>query len=50
MFMKLTKPIRAGQLIPVTLITADGGTLTVKALAKNFTGANEDYDPGMSGM
>jgi copper(I)-binding protein len=50
MFMKLTKPIRAGQRIPVTLITADGGTITITALAKNFTGANEDYDPGMSGM
>jgi copper(I)-binding protein len=50
MFMKLTKPIKAGQLIPVTLITADGGMITIKALAKNFSGANEDYDPGMSGM
>jgi copper(I)-binding protein len=50
MFMKLTKPITAGSMIPVTLITADGGTLKTKVLAKVYAGANETYDGGMGDM
>ena len=50
MFMKLTKPITAGSMIPVTLITADGGMLTTKVLAKVYAGANETYDSGMGDM
>lgn len=50
MFMKLTKPITAGSMIPVTLITADGGMLTTKVLAKVYAGANETYDGGMGDM
>lgn len=50
MFMKLTKPITAGSMIPVTLITADGGKLTTKVLAKVYAGANETYDSGMGDM
>lgn len=45
MFMKVKKPIRVGQLVPVSLLTEDGTRLTVKVLAKNFAGANETYDP-----
>jgi copper(I)-binding protein len=48
--MGITKPITAGMQIPVTLITADGGLLRVKVLAKVYNGANETYDGGMSGM
>lgn len=53
MLMKVKKPIKPGQLIPITLITSNGGLLTVKVIAKTYTGANETYDPngtGMSGM
>jgi copper(I)-binding protein len=50
MFVGITKPITAGMQIPVTLITADGGLLRVKVLAKVYNGANEDYAGGMSGM
>lgn len=50
MFMKLTKPITAGSMIPITLITADGGLLKTKVLAKVYAGANETYDSGMGDM
>jgi len=50
MLMKVKKPIKPGDLIPVTLITSDGGMLTVKVLAKTYTGANEPYDPSMPNM
>lgn len=49
MLMRVRKAIKAGSMVPVTLITADGGLLTIKVLAKTFTGANEEYDPGMAG-
>jgi copper(I)-binding protein len=47
MFMKLTKPITAGAMVPVTLITSDGGLMTTKVMAKVYSGANETYMPGM---
>ena len=47
MFLGITKPITAGTQIPVTLITADGGLLRVKVLAKVYNGANETYMSGM---
>jgi copper(I)-binding protein len=53
MFMDLKKAIKAGTMVPVTLITADGGTMTVKVLGKVYTGANETYNGttgDMSGM
>lgn len=50
MFIGITKPITAGMQVPVTLITADGGLLRVKVLAKVYNGANESYDGGMSDM
>lgn len=45
MFMNLKKPIKVGQVVPVSLLTEDGTRLTVKVLAKNYTGANETYNP-----
>lgn len=50
MFIGITKPITAGAMIPITLITADGGLFKTKVMAKVFMGANEDYDDGMSSM
>lgn len=50
MFMNLTKPITAGTMIPVKLITADGGVLRTQVMAKVFAGANEEYDPSMGSM
>jgi copper(I)-binding protein len=50
MFMKLTKPITAGAMIPITLITADGGQLKTTILGKVYSGANETYDGGMGDM
>ena len=57
MFMDLTKALTAGKTVPVTLITADGGMVTVKPLVKVYNGGNETYDDtsgsdmsGMSGM
>ena len=47
MFMDLKKPIKAGTMVPLMLITADGGLLTVKVLGKVFTGANESYNGTM---
>jgi periplasmic copper chaperone A len=56
MFMDIKKPLKAGTMVPVTLITADGGLLRFTALVKVYAGANETYnggtgsDSGMSGM
>ncbi|MBI1352041.1 MAG: copper chaperone PCu(A)C [Actinomycetales bacterium] len=49
MFMKVTKPIPAGTMVPITLITADGGLLKATVLGKVFNGANESYTGGSSG-
>ncbi|WP_061963162.1 copper chaperone PCu(A)C [Demequina aurantiaca] len=52
MLMGVTEPIRAGDDVNVTLTFSDDSTLDVTATAKDFTGANEDYDGGdtMDGM
>lgn len=57
MYMNLTKALTAGTVTPLTLITADGGMITVKPLVKVYNGGNETYDmsggssmSGMSGM
>jgi periplasmic copper chaperone A len=47
MLIGLTRAITAGDLVPVTLITSDGGLLKVKLLAKVYNGANETYMSGM---
>jgi copper(I)-binding protein len=46
MLMKLSKPIKAGTQVPVTLITSTGGTASFRAMGKPFAGGNEQYDPG----
>lgn len=52
MLVKLSKPIRAGAMVPVTFVTSDGGLLKTTLMAKVFTGANETYEANsnMSGM
>lgn len=45
MLMDLTAPIKAGQQITVTLTCSGGGSATMTATAKNYTGADEKY-PG----
>lgn len=47
MFMDVPSPIKPGDDVPVTLTLGDGSTLTFSTVAKDFTGANEDYDGGM---
>jgi len=51
MFMGLTGPIEAGDVVDITLICADGAATSFTAPAKPFTGAAEDYvGEGMDGM
>lgn len=46
MFMDLTKPVKAGDMVSITLTMSDGSQMTFKALGKVFAGGNEEYDPG----
>lgn len=48
MFMSITGPIKAGDAVPVTLTFRSGATLTVTAVAKDYTGASESYAPSSS--
>ncbi len=48
MFIGLTAPIKAGDVVSLTLTFDDDSQLTFTAVAKDFTGANESYDAGMS--
>ncbi len=48
MLMNVKRAITPGTLIPLTLITSTGGLIKTSVLAKTFSGAEEDYDPGMS--
>lgn len=50
MFMGISRPIKPGTMVPVKLITEDGGVFRTKVMAKVFAGANETYDGGMSDM
>lgn len=43
MLMDVTEPIEPGDTIDLTLTFDDGSTLDVEAVAKEFTGADEDY-------
>lgn len=43
MFMNLKKDLVAGETVPLLITFTDGSTLTVDALVKDFTGANEEY-------
>ncbi len=46
MFMGIPAPIAAGDDVSVTLTLSDGSELRLTAVAKDFAGANEDYDGG----
>lgn len=47
MLMEMPKAIKAGEEVEATLHFSDGSTLKVKALVKDYSGANESYDGGM---
>jgi periplasmic copper chaperone A len=49
MLMSVAAPIKAGDLVPFTLTLATGATLTFSATAKDFSGAQESYQPSPSG-
>ena len=46
MIMGLEKAIKPGEQISLDLVTADGETVEVTAVAKEYSGAQEDYAPG----
>lgn len=46
MLMGLTEPILAGDTVSVVLEFDDGTEMALEVLAKDFAGANEEYDPG----
>lgn len=48
MLLSLTKPVNAGDQVPVTLIASNGARFTFSSMAKVFSGANETYKPGSS--
>lgn len=50
MVMNLAKPIAVGDTVTVTLTTQDGQNVQFKAVAKQFTGANEPYHTTGTGM
>ncbi|MEX2441653.1 MAG: copper chaperone PCu(A)C [Pontimonas sp.] len=45
MLMGLTGALLAGETIPVTLFFDSGQELTLEVMVKEFSGANEDYQP-----
>ncbi len=51
MFMGLKNPVKAGDPVTVVLTLSDGSEVTVNSVGKDFTGANESYQPtpSMSG-
>ncbi|WP_104053019.1 MULTISPECIES: copper chaperone PCu(A)C [unclassified Arthrobacter] len=44
MLMGLTDDLLAGETLPITLELGDGSTLEMEATAKDFAGANENYE------
>lgn len=46
MLMKMRQPVKAGEMVPIMLITSDGGQLRFNAMGKVFAGANEEYNDG----
>lgn len=46
MLMNLSKPIKPGDEVTITLTLSDGRSVEFTAIAKPFTGANESYAPG----
>ncbi|WP_119729737.1 copper chaperone PCu(A)C [Thermomonospora amylolytica] len=47
MLMDVTAPVEPGAEIAFTLRLSDGTTFAFTAVAKEFSGARESYDPGM---
>lgn len=47
MFMDVPAPIKAGDELSITLELEDGSELTFSAVAKDFSGGNEEYEGGM---
>lgn len=43
MAMNMTKPLKPGENVDVTLTTADGATMSFSAVARTFTEGNEPY-------
>lgn len=50
MLMDVTEPIEPGDAVSLTLTFGDGSTLEVEAVAKEFSGAEEDYSGGDDSM
>ncbi|MFJ1794478.1 copper chaperone PCu(A)C [Kitasatospora griseola] len=48
MLMGLTKPVKPGDEVTVTLTLDDGRTVQFTAVAKAFAGGKEDYNSGMT--
>lgn len=46
MVMGLTRPLKAGEMVTVTVTFADGSTTDFEATVKNFSGADEKYEGG----
>lgn len=49
MFMHLTKPLLAGDSVPVTLTVKDAAPVTFTAQVRAYSGAKETYAPGSTG-
>lgn len=50
MFMDITAPVTAGQTVDFTLTFDDGSTQDVQAQVRDFSGNQENYDPGTTDM
>ncbi|MBM7368971.1 copper chaperone PCu(A)C [Gordonia hydrophobica] len=50
MLMELSKPITTGQDVAFTIRFEDGSTMEFTALARDFDGNQENYEPGHEGM
>ena len=48
MIMDLKTPVKPGDVVKVTMTLNTGATVSFDATAKEFTGANESYQPGAS--
>ncbi len=48
MLLDLRRALAAGSTVPVTLVTADGGLVTVRPIVRVFHGANESYPGAMA--
>ncbi|MBA4025838.1 MAG: hypothetical protein C0482_26120 [Gordonia sp.] len=50
MFMDITAPVTAGQTVDLTFTFEDGSTKDVEAQVRDFSGNEENYDPGTTDM